>query len=666
MKRILSSIALAALLAVQATGSAAYAVRPGDTLSSIASRYGTTYPELARLNGIKDPDLIHPGQELLLSAPASSEEPSLGALPSGRVIPDVKAGYVDSLQAKITADATSFTLVRGTDGQDRALSGTYGFTFEEGTTNKEYIVATCSGTSCTVNTRGIDLEDGTTSVSSLKKEHRRAAEVKITDYPLIAILKRMLNGETGASSTFMLGDGTATANKYLKSANGSANLPFIRYNETSDRWEFSDDGLNTVTFSTSSGSGLSASTTKGVFITASQVGVNASTTGALAFDSNGYLYVSPTFRLPASFLSALSVSGTATFGGTVRVPTTTGGDWNEAANVGYVQANALTGSAIFGTGYDGDATISANTTFTRPMFYRNLTISSSAIVDNGGFPVYVSDVLTRTGTAKITNNGIDGTAGANGSGGGAGSGGAAGALPPGIMVAYGTVSGAGSAGGASANTDGNNGNAALSQTFGATTSTGVQGGAGGNANPSSKVGGSGGGGGGATYASIPYSFDIASRMSVTYLGSVTSVASCFGSGGGGGGASGNASAGTNFGGGGGGAGSCGGDVAVFAKSIVDSGTGPMFQAKGGKGASGGNGYVSGTGNQGAGGGGGGAGGNGGLCRLFTHSITGNGYCDLSGGAGGAGGSGASFGTGSGASGATGTTGASGTRALIQI
>ena len=403
-----------------------------------------------------------------------------------------------------------------------------------------------------------------------------------------------------------------------------------------------------------------------MFITGSQVGVNASSTGALAFDSNGYLYVSPTFRLPASFLSALSVSGTATFGGTVRVPTTTGGDWNEAANVGYVASSSVSGADIFGTGYDGDATLSTDTTFTRPMFYRNLTISGSAIVDTAGYPVYVQKTLTRTGTARFVANGFDGTAGANGSGGGAGTGGAPGALPPGIMVALGTVSSAGGNGGPSSNNDGVSAGDGASWTFSVTTSTGVAGGSGGGANPSARSGGGAGLGGSATYGHLPYSFEMAARMYTVFSGSVVSVAACLGSGGGGGGASGNASAGTNFGGGGGGAGSCAGDLTVYARDISDSGTGPMFQAKGGKGAAGGNGYVSGTGNQGAGGGGGGGGGNGGICRVFHHTLAGPAYCDLSGGAGGVGGTGAAFGTGSGANGATGSTGASGTRAFIKI
>lgn len=41
-----------------------YTVRSGDTLSGIASRYGTTYTRLAQINGISNPNLIYPGQSI--------------------------------------------------------------------------------------------------------------------------------------------------------------------------------------------------------------------------------------------------------------------------------------------------------------------------------------------------------------------------------------------------------------------------------------------------------------------------------------------------------------------------------------------------------------------------------------------------------------------------
>lgn len=55
-----------------------YTVQPGDTLSGIAGRHGTSYQELAKINGISDPNRIYVGQVLKLSgsAPKPSGSPS--------------------------------------------------------------------------------------------------------------------------------------------------------------------------------------------------------------------------------------------------------------------------------------------------------------------------------------------------------------------------------------------------------------------------------------------------------------------------------------------------------------------------------------------------------------------------------------------------------------
>ncbi len=59
---------------------ATYRVRQGDTLYSIAWRHGLDYKALARLNGIRAPYVIRPGQTLALrSAPSSALAPSGGS-----------------------------------------------------------------------------------------------------------------------------------------------------------------------------------------------------------------------------------------------------------------------------------------------------------------------------------------------------------------------------------------------------------------------------------------------------------------------------------------------------------------------------------------------------------------------------------------------------------
>ena len=43
-----------------------YTVKSGDTLSGIAQKYKTTYQKIASDNNIKNPNLIFPGQKLVI------------------------------------------------------------------------------------------------------------------------------------------------------------------------------------------------------------------------------------------------------------------------------------------------------------------------------------------------------------------------------------------------------------------------------------------------------------------------------------------------------------------------------------------------------------------------------------------------------------------------
>lgn len=58
--------------ATTTTPTSTYTVRYGDTLSAIASRYGTSTSTLASINGISNPNWIYPGQVLKLSGGSST------------------------------------------------------------------------------------------------------------------------------------------------------------------------------------------------------------------------------------------------------------------------------------------------------------------------------------------------------------------------------------------------------------------------------------------------------------------------------------------------------------------------------------------------------------------------------------------------------------------
>ena len=58
--------------ATTTTTTSTYTIRYGDTLSGIASRYGTSVSALASMNGISNPNWIYPGQVLKLSGGSSA------------------------------------------------------------------------------------------------------------------------------------------------------------------------------------------------------------------------------------------------------------------------------------------------------------------------------------------------------------------------------------------------------------------------------------------------------------------------------------------------------------------------------------------------------------------------------------------------------------------
>lgn len=62
---------------VAQTDGTTYIVQSGDTLSGIAARYGTTYQHLAAINGISNPDIIHVGDRIMIDgvvSPQSSDD----------------------------------------------------------------------------------------------------------------------------------------------------------------------------------------------------------------------------------------------------------------------------------------------------------------------------------------------------------------------------------------------------------------------------------------------------------------------------------------------------------------------------------------------------------------------------------------------------------------
>lgn len=67
-----STVTKKATTPITSTGTQTYTVHYGDTISGVASRYGTSISALTSLNGISNPNWIYPGQVLKLSGVSST------------------------------------------------------------------------------------------------------------------------------------------------------------------------------------------------------------------------------------------------------------------------------------------------------------------------------------------------------------------------------------------------------------------------------------------------------------------------------------------------------------------------------------------------------------------------------------------------------------------
>lgn len=101
--------------------------------------------------------------------------------------------FETSLATAISSTATSATMVLGTTRDGQALNGNYCFTIDSGLNTAEYICGVASSTSLTALQRGIGA-DGVSSYVSLKFPHRYGSNVKITDFPALQQMGRMLSG----------------------------------------------------------------------------------------------------------------------------------------------------------------------------------------------------------------------------------------------------------------------------------------------------------------------------------------------------------------------------------------------------------------------------------------------------------------------------------------
>lgn len=536
-----------------------------------------------------------------------------------------QTGFETTLTSSISASQTTIPVTT-------CPTETTGFfVIEPGTANKEIIKYTGSSNpggagNLTGVTRGLSLT-GSSVAAGTGTAHAAGKPCNMTNtHYYMEQLAGLDDDNTFTASSQHFGPGTA-GDITLYANNADTNKPFWRYDDTLNKWIFSNDGTNTFDPS-AGGSGLTAG-------------------GGIAINGGAISVVTP------ALLSAMNASD-----GTVTVD-------SGSFSSGPITSNALTRDAYFDT----------------------LTINSGVSLDTAGYKLFCKTALVVNGTLKRNGNnggtGGNGTAGAGQAGGSAGSAGSA--LSAGTLG--GTVAGvAGGAGGASPASGGAGlvgnvgvvGVAGNAQANSATAVNGVAGASGGKGSTNQLNAGGAGGAGGALgtatasttrpYMGINCFFAVDNLIGTN--GAITTILwkSSAGSGGGGGGGSaatgggGGESNSSGSGGGGGGSGCPGGLMLVMAKSITVGSAGAI-QALGGNGGNGGNGATNGS-VVGGGGGAGGSGGSGGMIMLFYQSLSNSGSISAAGGSGGTGGTKA--GSGDAANGSDGTAGASGVVVSITV
>ncbi len=81
-----------------------YIVQPGDTLFSIAKRFGVDMQELARVNNITDPSTIYVGQRLIIPGGAVNQARQLYQVQPGDTLSGIAQRFGVSLQALMDAN----------------------------------------------------------------------------------------------------------------------------------------------------------------------------------------------------------------------------------------------------------------------------------------------------------------------------------------------------------------------------------------------------------------------------------------------------------------------------------------------------------------------------------------------------------------------------------
>jgi putative chitinase len=106
-------------------GAQTYTVRSGDTLSGIASRFGTTVAALASRNGIANPNLIYAGQRLVVGAGAApvTTTPTPAPRPGSSTYSVQPGDTLSGIAARFRTSVSTLASINGISNPNRIYVG---------------------------------------------------------------------------------------------------------------------------------------------------------------------------------------------------------------------------------------------------------------------------------------------------------------------------------------------------------------------------------------------------------------------------------------------------------------------------------------------------------------------------------------------------------------
>lgn len=112
--------------------------------------------------------------------------------------PKVVAHFETQLVNKIDSSSSTMELSSVSTPAGNLGAGTYGFVIEEeSASRREYVIGTLSGSTLTFTHRDLSPTDATTTDASGdtdRQSHRKGASVKLTNFPILLLIQRVLEG----------------------------------------------------------------------------------------------------------------------------------------------------------------------------------------------------------------------------------------------------------------------------------------------------------------------------------------------------------------------------------------------------------------------------------------------------------------------------------------